>query len=448
MEEIDIKDFLKYLKKFILQAIIIAVLAVGATIYYDTQIKTPVYKANATVVLAQSTNENTSQTTLNDITVNQKLVTTYSEIVKSKLILQQVIDELSLNTDVDTLNKHVTVTAVEDTEILKITVEDADPKEAAKISNKIAEVFSKEIVNIYKLNNVSTLDHAQEPENVSNNTTIRDAIIAGLIAVFGVVAISFIIYYFDDSIKYSEDLENKIGLPITGKIVKSDINKKTPADEIVVEQYPKAIVSESIKGLRTNLQFSNVDGGFKTVLITSANASEGKSFVAANLATSFAQANKKVLLIDCDLRKGRLHKIFNIANLNGYSNLLTDEIENYKKYIKKTHVKNLSVIPRGDFPPNPSELLASNKNRDLIFMLKTKYDIIIFDGAPCNGVTDSAIMSTLVDETLIVVRDGVTKKATLNTANDNLKKVNAHVAGVVLNGVNRKTARYYYYYGK
>jgi Mrp family chromosome partitioning ATPase len=81
-------------------------------------------------------------------------------------------------------------------------------------------------------------------------------------------------------------------------------------------------------------------------------------------------------------------------------------------------------------------------------MLKTKYDIIIFDGAPCNGVTDSAIMSTLVDETLIVVRDGVTKKATLNTANDNLKKVNAHIAGVVLNGVNRKTARYYYYYGK
>lgn len=448
MEEIDIKDFLKYLKKFILQAIIIAALAVGATIYYDTQIKTPMYKANATVVLAQSTNENTSQTTLNDITVNQKLVTTYSEIVKSKLILQQVIDELSLNTDVDTLNKHVTVTAVEDTEILKITVEDADPKEAAKISNKIAEVFSKEIVNIYKLNNVSTLDHAQEPENVSNNTTIRDAIIAGLIAVFGVVAISFIIYYFDDSIKYSEDLENKIGLPITGKIVKSDTSKKTPADEIVVEQYPKAIVSESIKGLRTNLQFSNVDGGFKTVLITSANASEGKSFVAANLATSFAQANKKVLLIDCDLRKGRLHKIFSIANLNGYSNLLTDEIENYKKYIKKTHVKNLSVIPRGDFPPNPSELLASNKNRDLIFALKTKYDIIIFDGAPCNGVTDSAIMSTLVDETLIVVRDGVTKKATLNTANDNLKKVNAHVAGVVLNGVNRKTARYYYYYGK
>lgn len=447
MEEIDIKDFLSYLKKFIIQTIVIAFIAVGATIYYDLNIKTPMYKSSATVVLAQPTSESTSQSTLNDITVNQKLVTTYSEIVKSKLVLQQVIDELSLNTDVETLSKHVTVTPVEDTEILKIAVEDKSAEEAAKTANKIAEVFSKEIVNIYQLNNVSTIDHAQTPDKTSNNTTVRDALIAGLISVFGVIAIAFIIYYFDDSIKYGEDLESKIGLPVTGKIVKSDVTKKG-ASEIVVEQYPKSIVTESIKGLRTNLQFSSVDNGFKTILVTSANASEGKSFIAANLATSFAQANKKVLLVDCDLRKGRLHKIFNIANLHGYSNLLTDEIENYKKYIKKTNIKNLSVIPRGDLPPNPSELLSSNKNRDLVFALKTKYDIIIFDGAPCNGVTDSAIMATLADETLIVVRDGVTKKATLDNANDNLKKVNAHVAGVVLNGVNRKSARYYYYYGK
>lgn len=448
MEEIDIKDFLRYLKKFIIPMIVVAILAVGATFFYDTNIKKPMYKTSTTVVLAQQTSENTSASTLNDININQKLVTTYSEIVKSKLVLQQVIDSLNLDTNVDSLSKHVTVTAVDDTEILKISVEDAEPESAAKIANKIAEVFSAEIVNIYKLNNVSTIDHAQTPENVSNNTTVRDSLIALLIAVFGVTAISFVIYYFDDTIKYSEDLETKIGLPVVGKIVKSDTPRKDVADEIIVENYPKSIVSETIKGLRTNLQFSSVDSGFKTILITSANASEGKSFVSANLATSFAQANKKVLLVDCDLRKGRLHKIFNIANLNGYSNLLTDEIENYKKYVKKTHIKNLSVIPRGVFPPNPSELLASNKNRDLIFALKSKYDIVIFDGAPCNGVTDSAIMSTLVDETLVVVRDNATKKATLDTATDSLKKVNAHVTGIVLNGVNRKTARYYSYYGK
>ena len=447
MEEIDIKDFLSYLKKFIIPMIIVSILAIGATVFYDLAIKTPKYKTSTTIVLAQQTSENTSQSTLNDININQKLVTTYSEIVKSKLVLQQVIDELSLDTNVDALSKHITVTAVDDTEILKITVEDGNQSLAAQIANKIADVFSKEIKNIYKLDNVSTIDHAQIPEKVSNNTTIRDGLIALLISIFGVTAIAFIIYYFDDTVKYSEDLETKIGLPVAGKIIKSDIESRNPTDEVIVDRYPKSVVSESIKGLRTNLQFSNVDKGFKTILITSANATEGKSFISANLAASFAQANKKVLLVDCDLRKGRLHKIFNTPNLSGYSNLLTDDIENYKNYVKKTHIKNLSVIPRGVFPPNPSELLSSKKNKDLVNELKSKYDIVIFDGAPCNGVADSAIVSTLVDEVLIVVRDGETPKTTLDSASDSLKKVNAHITGIIINGVNRKTAKYYSYYG-
>ncbi len=448
MEEIDIKDFLGYLKKYLVPMIVVALIATGGSIFYNLAIKTPMYKTSTTVVLAQQTGDKTtSSVTLNDISINQKLVATYTEIVKSKLVLEQVIEDLKLDTTAEKLAKHVTVTAIEDTEILKITVEDGNRIAAAQIANKIAEVFTKEIVNIYQLNNVSVIDVAQVNDKQSNNTTVRDAAIAMLLSVFGVSAIAFIIYYFDDSIKYSEDLEKKIGLPIAGKIIKSEIEKKTIGDELLVDKYPKSIVSESIKSLRTNLQFSNVDKGFKTILVTSANAAEGKSFVSSNLAISFAQANKKVLLIDCDLRKGRLHKLFNLPNLNGFSTLLTDELENYKKYIKKTHIKNLSIIPRGVYPPNPSELLGSQKCKDLIVALKGKYDIIIFDGAPCNGVTDSVIMSTNVDETLIVVRDARTPKKTIDVTKDSLQKVNAHITGVVLNGVNRKVAKYYSYYG-
>lgn len=448
MEEIDIKDFLGYLKKYLVPMIVVALIATGGSIFYNLAIKTPMYKTSTTVVLAQQTSDkNTSSVTLNDISINQKLVATYTEIVKSKLVLEQVIEDLKLDTTAEKLAKHVTVTAIEDTEILKITVEDGNRIAAAQIANKIADVFTKEIVNIYQLNNVSVIDVAQVNDKQSNNTTVRDAAIAMLLSVFGVSAIAFIIYYFDDSIKYSEDLEKKIGLPIAGKIIKSEIEKKTIGDELLVDKYPKSIVSESIKSLRTNLQFSNVDKGFKTILVTSANAEEGKSFVSSNLAISFAQANKKVLLIDCDLRKGRLHKLFNLPNLNGFSTLLTDELENYKKYIKKTHIKNLSIIPRGVYPPNPSELLGSQKCKDLIVALKGKYDIIIFDGAPCNGVTDSVIMSTNVDETLIVARDARTPKKTLDVTKDSLQKVNAHITGVVLNGVNRKIAKYYSYYG-
>ena len=448
MEEIDIKDFLRYLKKFIIPMIVVAILAVGGSVFYNLSIKTPMYKTSTTVVLAQTkSNNNINGTTLNDININQKLVSTYSEIVKSKRILDQVINTLSLDTTAEKLSKKVSVNAVDDTEILKITVENADPELASKIANEIAEVFKKEISEIYKLDNVNTIDVARVPENVSNNTTVRDAAIAALIAVFGVTAIAFIVYYFDDTVKYSDDIEKKIKLPIAGKIIKSDISKRNPGDELLVDRYPKSIASESIKALRTNLQFSNIDDGFKTVLITSSNASEGKSFVASNLAISFAQANKKVLLIDCDLRKGRLHKLFNVSNLNGFSTLLTDKIDNLKKYIAKTEIKNLSIIPRGVYPPNPSELLASKKCKDLIAKLKDQYDIVIFDGAPCNGVTDSVIMSSLVDETLIVVREAKTPRNALNATRENLEKVNAHIAGVVLNGVNRKIAKYYSYYG-
>ncbi|MBR3164189.1 polysaccharide biosynthesis tyrosine autokinase [Candidatus Saccharibacteria bacterium] len=448
METIDLKDFFKYFKKFIIPTIIIAAIAIAATAFYETQFKTPLYRASTTVVLAQTNNDNKNTATLNDITVNQKLVSTYSEIAKSTLVLQNVIDDLKLNYTTDELSKRVTVTAIEDTEIIKISVEHPDRTQSATIADRIASVFIEEVSRIYQLNNVNILDVAKTPESPSNNTLKRDLALAAAISVFGVVAIAFLLFYFDDTVKYSEDLESEINLPIAGKIVRSGSkSKKNQKTEIFVEAYPKSAVSESIKTLRTNLQFSSVDHGFKTVLITSALAGEGKSFVSVNLAASFAQTNKKVLLVDCDLRKGRLHHILGVTNVLGFSNLLTDDVALFKKYIQKTHIKNLSVITRGAYPPNPSELLSSNKNKELLELLKEHYDIIIFDGTPCSGITDSVIMATLVDEVLIVTRDSKTPKATLDATRESLQKVKAPIAGVVMNAVTSKAANYYSYYG-
>ena len=451
MEEIDLKDFLGYLKKYVVAMAIIAILAVGGTYIYDTQIKTPMYSTYTKVLLAQENKETNSSATLNDVNVNQKLAATYSEFVKSRLVLQQVIDDLHLDYKADELAKHITVTNIEDTQVLKITVTDASAENAQKIADKTTAVFAKEITELTGIDNVKPYEVAQLPENPSNDTLKRDLVIAAIIAVFGVLAIAFVIFYFDDTIKYSEDLEKKIGLPIAGKIIKSDIKtnqkRRNSTDELMTDKYPKAAVSESIKALRTNLQFSSVDNGFKTVLITSSLASEGKSFVSSNLAVSFAQNNKKVLIVDCDLRKGRLHKIFQVPNTLGLSHLLTDDVSKFSKYIQKTNIQGLSIMTRGAYPPNPSELLSSKKNRSLIEKLKGKFDIIIFDGAPCNGVTDSVIMSTLVDEVLIVTKDANTPKSTLESTKEALQKVGAPIAGVVLNGVNKKTASYYSYYG-
>ena len=452
MEEIDLKDFLGYLKKFVVAMVVVAILAIGGTYIYETQVKTPMYSTYTKVLLAQENKDTNSSATLNDVNVNQKLAATYSEFVKSRLVLQQVIDDLRLNYTADELAKHITVTNIEDTQVLKITVTDASAENAQKIADKTTAVFAKEITELTGIDNVKPYEVAQLPDSPSNNTLKRDLIIAAIIAVFGVLAIAFIIFYFDDTIKYSEDLEKKIGLPIAGKIIKSNIKTnqrhRGSTDELMTNKYPKSAVSESIKALRTNLQFSSVDSGFKTVLVTSSLASEGKSFVSSNLAVSFAQNNKKVLIVDCDLRKGRLHKIFQVPNTLGLSHLLTDDIAKYGKYIQRTDIQGLSIITRGTYPPNPSELLSSMKNRTLIEKLKRKFDIIIFDGAPCNGVTDSVIMSTLVDEVLIVTKDANTPKSTLESTKEALQKVGAPIAGVVLNGVNKKNASYYYYYSE
>ena len=451
MEEIDLKDFLSYLKKFIIAIIIAVLILVIGTFVYDTKIKTPMYTTYTKILLVKNQEEDSSSTTtLNDINVNQKLAATYSEFVKSRLVLQQVINQLHLDYTVEQLAKNVSVTNVTDTQVLKISVTDSDPERARNIADTTTKVFAKEITNITGLDNVRPYESAITNDKPSNNTLSRDLIIAALIAVFGVLAVSFVIYYFDDTVKYSEDLERRIGIPVVGKIIRSDVSTRRGrrTDELIVQRYPKSAVTESIKSLRTNLQFTSIDKGLHTILITSSLASEGKSFVSSNLAISFAQSGRHTLIVDCDLRKGRLHHIFHLPNIQGLSHLLVDKAINFNRYIQKTNVDNLFIITRGAYPPNPSELLGSDKNRELVNILKTHFDIIIFDGAPCNGVTDSIVMSTLVDEVLIVTKDGSTPKSTLDSTRDMLVKVNAPIAGVVMNAVNKSTAKYYSYYGE
>lgn len=156
------------------------------------------------------------------------------------------------------------------------------------------------------------------------------------------------------------------------------------------------------------------------------------------------------MLIDSDMRKGRQHKIFKVSNTKGLSNLFIDDVSNISEYVQKTSIKDLYLITRGVCPPNPSELLNSKKNKELVKLLKNKFDVVIFDGVPCNGLPDSIIMSTLVDRVLIVSSETVTPKSVLESTKKELEKVNAPVAGVILNNVDKKGSaygKYYSYYG-
>ena len=450
MEEINIKDCFSYLKRYIWAFILVAILAVSGVATYDLAIKKPVYQARTTIVIAKSDSADSSAATLNDVNASQKLTTTYSEIAKSELVLNQVIKHLNLEMDVRDLSKNVTVKPVEDTSILSVAVKDLNAEQAAEITNEIAKVFTEEVMKIYKLDNVSQLSVAEAPETPANNTLVRDVMLAVLGSVAGVAGLLFLKFYLDDSVKRSDDVEKIFGLPVTGSVSKSDMKNRRTGDELVAERFPKSIVTENIKSLRTNLQFTAVDKNLKTILLTSTNAGEGKSFVSSNLAISFAQADKKVLLVDCDLRKGRVHKLFRIPNTEGLSNLLTDKLENVHKYIRGTNVENLSIITCGTYPPNPSELLASQKNKRLVQNLRMMYDIVIFDGAPVGGLTDSVILSSFMDETLIVTKDGNTARADLANTKAAIDKVGAKIAGIVFNMVGRKSSKYYnyYYYGE
>lgn len=218
--------------------------------------------------------------------------------------------------------------------------------------------------------------------------------------------------------------------------------------ELIVQNDPKSNVAEALRIVRTNLQFSSVDEKLKTILVTSSVPGEGKSFISSNLAVTFAQNNSKVLLVDCDMRKGRLHKIFNLSNDKGLSNLLIDDINtDIKKYIKKTDIENLSIITMGSMPPNPSELLASAKSKVVIQMLKNKFDYIIFDGTPVTGLTDSIIMASLVDKVVIVSSIGDINVEILENTKQALSNINANIAGVIANKTPLVNSNYYGYYG-
>ena len=225
--------------------------------------------------------------------------------------------------------------------------------------------------------------------------------------------------------------------------------------ELIAERSPKSPIAEIFRTLRTNIQFMNSQKSLKTILITSTMPGEGKTWIAANLAITFAQAGKRVALIDADMRKGRLHKIFQLEAVPGISNYLsgidetgTSQNNDIYKYVKQTEINNLFVVTAGNYPPNPSELLTSELTISMIEKLKEAFDMVIFDGTPCLLVSDSIILSRLVDSTIIIASHKVTKKDNLLKIKKGIENVGGKIAGVVLNKVPVNIDKYestYYY---
>ena len=220
---------------------------------------------------------------------------------------------------------------------------------------------------------------------------------------------------------------------------------------IVTNVDSRSPLAEAVKTLRTNLQFMKPSKGLQTILVTSTLPSEGKSWVSSNLAVAFAQTGKKTVIVDSDMRKGTMHYIFDLPLTPGLSNYLSGvnlkEDSNIESVVQETEIDNLYVITAGDIPPNPSELLLSEKMDELLAELSKKADVVIFDGTPSLLVTDAMILSRKVNSTIIIAEYNKTKTNNLKQVKEEIEKVGGKVAGIVLNKVPSKVNGYGYGYG-
>ncbi|MDM5340547.1 CpsD/CapB family tyrosine-protein kinase [Fictibacillus enclensis] len=215
---------------------------------------------------------------------------------------------------------------------------------------------------------------------------------------------------------------------------------------LITHNNPKSPISEQYRTIRTNIQFSSIDTQYQTIMVTSSTPGEGKSTTVANLAVVLAQQGKSVLLIDGDLRKPTVHYTFKVSNIQGITNVLTRQIT-LEDAAVQTSVEDLSVLPSGPVPPNPSELLNSKSMEMLVEEAKSKYDYVLFDTPPVLAVTDAQVLANRCDGVVLVTSSGKTEKEAAIKAKELLDNANAKILGVVLNQKEMNENSYYYYYG-
>ena len=216
--------------------------------------------------------------------------------------------------------------------------------------------------------------------------------------------------------------------------------------QLITIDSPRSPITEQYRTLRTNIEFSSVDQEYRTILVTSSSPAEGKSTTVANLAVTFAQQGKRVLLVDSDLRKPTVHYTFNLKNVRGLTNVLTKQTT-LTDAVQETEVEHLSILTCGPIPPNPAELLGSASMSQFIELAKTHFDVVLFDTPPILAVADAQILANKVDGSILVISSGGTEQDAARKSKDLLMSAKGKVLGAVLNKKKAKDSQYYYYYG-
>ncbi len=319
----------------------------------------------------------------------------------------------------------------------------------AGLQNKLATLqtnYSGLLANTQAgaLNAINIIEKAALPTNPVGPNKMMTILMAAAIGLALATAASYLLEYMDDSLKNPEDVKKALGVTTLGAVPR--IDGTAPGNELAILTNSQSTAAEAYRVLRTNLQFAAVDRPLDTLLVTSPAPSEGKSMTIANLAAALAQAGQKVIIVDTDLHRPRLHKVFGLRNNLGVTTALLQEHPNIDGLLQETTLPNLRVLTAGPLPPNPAELLGSQRMAELMATLKNESDIVLFDSPPVTALSDTAILSTQMDGVLLVIDAGKTRRDIAKRAIEALNRVNAHVIGVLLNRMPMQGGGGYYYY--
>jgi succinoglycan biosynthesis transport protein ExoP len=294
-------------------------------------------------------------------------------------------------------------------------------------------------------NYISVFEPATVPSNPIGPNTTLNVLVAAAIGMVLATGAAFLLEYLDDTIKSPDDVQRLTQLSTLG-VISRIARLQSSADQLIAARLLKDPVTEAYRVLRTNLQFSGLKNPGGSLLVTSSGPGEGKTTTAANLSVVIAQTQKRVILVDADLRRPSIHKIFGLSNKSGLTSLVLDESLDIDDVVQATGVSGLRVLTSGPLPPNPAEVLNSPEMTRIIDRLREGSDLVIFDSPPALVVTDSVVLAGKLNSTLLIADAGRTRSDALRRSVDTLSKVNARVLGVVLNKMAKRNAAGYYYY--
>ncbi len=296
------------------------------------------------------------------------------------------------------------------------------------------------------LGTVQIVDRAEVPKTPVRPRKLLNMLLAAVLSILGSVGLALLLEYMDDSIKSHEDIERYVKLPLLGVVpaIKSDGTSLQDKDKLS-HLKPRSAISEAFRDVRTSLLYSTPNQESRAYVVTSAGPQEGKTTASTNLAIALASAGKKVLLVDSDLRKPRIHKTFNMNGEKGLTNCLVGQ-NSPEECTSRTEIENLSIMPSGPIPPNPAELLGSPRMKELIGELKQTYDTVIFDSPPVVVVTDAAVLAAECDGAIQVIWAGHTSRKLIELGKEKIEAIGARITGVILNNVGTGRSGYYHYY--